>query len=90
MSNFPPYSRLEFIDLIEDVCKGDEILEEFVFEWEVVLLKHESAEEFFVNMKMRGNLDPGYLEFYGFKDDEAFVSWIETFYEWIKVHGVPE
>ena len=85
-----PYSRLEFIDLIEDVCHGDELLEEFIFEWEIALLKYKSSEEFILNMKLKDNLDPEYLDFYGFKDDEDFACWIESFYKWIEMHGVPE
>ena len=86
----PSYSRANFIDLLEDVCKDDALLEEFVVEWEIALLKYKSAEEFLVSSRLRGHLDSGCLNFYGFEDVEAFAKWLDTFYIWIREHGVPE
>ena len=68
-----PYSRVDFIDLLEDVCKDDALLEEFIVEWEVALLKFKMAEEFLMSMRLVGNLDAESLSFFGFEDDESFV-----------------
>ena len=85
-----PYSRVDFIDLLKDVCKDDVLLEEFIVEWEVALLKFKMAEEFLMNMRLVGNLDAESLSFFGFEDDESFVKWLSGFYRWINEHGVPE